>query len=369
MEEDTGTGSLPLEAPQPQPTETDNPTVSEQQEPAPTEEPSNNTEAETLTSAAAGLLSNPPAPAAMDLDVDPQQDEYDERIKQMAREMDLDGEEGERERQEMEEEEERKALQQAEERKKRREAQQQQQKQASGETHSPESHRSGGVEQTSTTVEADGENATSAMEDVVTEPPKEDPSVVQARAEDQARTFLVQQTHAIVIPSYAAWFDMTQIHPIERKSLPEFFNGRNRSKTPAVYKDWRDFMVNCYRLKPEEYLTFTACRRNLAGDVCAILRVHGFLEQWGLINYQVFFRPLRLWLMIDRSRNKTRSCRSTLHRTLPSHPRYSSRLTAFSTRSYHCHHPSSWPTTHPICWPTRCSNNRRPPSKHLRSTR
>ena len=119
---------------------------------------------------------------------------------------------------------------------------------------------------------------------------KEDPSVTQARAEDQARTFLVQQTHAIVIPSYSAWFDMTQIHPIERKSLPEFFNGRNRSKTPAVYKDWRDFMINCYRLKPEEYLTFTACRRNLAGDVCAILRVHGFLEQWGLINYQVTIR-------------------------------------------------------------------------------
>jgi hypothetical protein len=125
------------------------------------------------------------------------------------------------------------------------------------------------------------------MEDVVSDAPKEDPNVTQARLEDTARAFLVQQTHAIVIPSYSAWFDMTQIHPIERKSLPEFFNGRNRSKTPAVYKDWRDFMINCYRLKPEEYLTFTACRRNLAGDVCAILRVHGFLEQWGLINYQV----------------------------------------------------------------------------------
>jgi SWI/SNF related-matrix-associated actin-dependent regulator of chromatin subfamily C len=25
----------------------------------------------------------------------------------------------------------------------------------------------------------------------------------------------------------------------------------------------------------------------LAGDVCAIIRVHGFLEQWGLINYDV----------------------------------------------------------------------------------
>ncbi|TPX51807.1 hypothetical protein SeLEV6574_g00034 [Synchytrium endobioticum] len=69
--------------------------------------------------------------------------------------------------------------------------------------------------------------------------------------------------------------------------LPEFFNGRNKSKTPQIYKDYRDFMVNTYRLNPVEYLTVTACRRNLAGDVCAIIRVHAFLEQWGLINYQV----------------------------------------------------------------------------------
>lgn len=33
--------------------------------------------------------------------------------------------------------------------------------------------------------------------------------------------------------------------------------------------------------------SFRSFRRNLAGDVCAIMRVHAFLEQWGLINYQV----------------------------------------------------------------------------------
>ena len=80
---------------------------------------------------------------------------------------------------------------------------------------------------------------------------------------------------------------MSTIHPIERRSLPEFFSNRNRSKTPAIYKDYRDFMINTYRLNPGEYLTVTACRRNLAGDVGAIMRVHAFLEQWGLVNYQV----------------------------------------------------------------------------------
>ncbi|KAL4876616.1 hypothetical protein BJY04DRAFT_199735 [Aspergillus karnatakaensis] len=105
--------------------------------------------------------------------------------------------------------------------------------------------------------------------------------------EASARSHLISQTHAIILPSYSTWFDMHTIHPIEKKALAEFFNGRNRSKTPAVYKDYRDFMINTYRLNPIEYLTVTACRRNLAGDVCAIMRVHSFLEQWGLINYQV----------------------------------------------------------------------------------
>ncbi|KAF8955333.1 SWI/SNF complex protein [Flammula alnicola] len=118
----------------------------------------------------------------------------------------------------------------------------------------------------------------------------EDPAQLEAtrqRLEEQARKYLAAQTHEVIVPSYSAWFDMSKIHPVERRALPEFFNSRNRSKTPAIYKDYRDFMINTYRLRPTEYLTVTACRRNLAGDVCAIMRVHAFLEQWGLINYQI----------------------------------------------------------------------------------
>ncbi|PWN50400.1 hypothetical protein IE53DRAFT_379790 [Violaceomyces palustris] len=107
------------------------------------------------------------------------------------------------------------------------------------------------------------------------------------KAEEVARRYLASQTQEVIIPSYSTWFDMSTINPLEKRSLPEFFNNKNRSKTPSIYKDYRDFMINTYRLNPSEYLTFTACRRNLAGDVCAIMRVHAFLEQWGLINYQI----------------------------------------------------------------------------------
>jgi SWI/SNF related-matrix-associated actin-dependent regulator of chromatin subfamily C len=96
-----------------------------------------------------------------------------------------------------------------------------------------------------------------------------------------------EQTHHIIIPSYSAWFDYNAINSIEKRALSEFFNGKNRSKTPEIYMAYRNFMLDTYRLNPNEYLTVTACRRNLAGDVCAIMRIHAFLEQWGLINYQV----------------------------------------------------------------------------------
>ncbi|CAF1930819.1 unnamed protein product [Rotaria magnacalcarata] len=96
-----------------------------------------------------------------------------------------------------------------------------------------------------------------------------------------------EQTHHIIIPSYSAWFDYNAINSIEKRALSEFFNGKNRSKAPEIYMAYRNFMIDTYRLNPNEYLTVTACRRNLAGDVCAIMRIHAFLEQWGLINYQV----------------------------------------------------------------------------------
>lgn len=38
-------------------------------------------------------------------------------------------------------------------------------------------------------------------------------------------------------------------------------------------------------MNPTVYLSATTCRRHLSGDVNGIIRVHAFLEKWGLINY------------------------------------------------------------------------------------
>lgn len=178
---------------------------------------------------------------------------------------------------------------------------------------------------------AEGGDAVDEEVDSGEENEEEDNAQLEAtrqRLDEQARKYLAEQAHEVIIPSYAAWFDMSKIHPVERRALPEFFNSRNRSKTPAIYKDYRDFMINTYRLRPSEYLTVTACRRNLAGDVCAIMRVHAFLEQWGLINYQVCYSSQCLIrVVLKRIRGITdrpgaTSCCSctAVHRSLQGNP-------------------------------------------------
>ncbi|KAF8930298.1 hypothetical protein BGZ58_008332 [Dissophora ornata] len=137
-------------------------------------------------------------------------------------------------------------------------------KDAEGETKADESSTKG-TETKDTSVADKDSNRGSA-------PPENEEALTQAEAdrfklEEEAGRYLSRQTQEVIIPSYAAWFSLSKIHEIEHKSLPEFFNLKNRSKTPTVYKDYRDFMINTYRLNPSEYLTVTACRRNLAGDV------------------------------------------------------------------------------------------------------
>ena len=173
--------------------------------------------------------------------------------------------------------------------------------------------------------EPNGQASSQAIDEATNELPEQTKDSV----ERAARAHLISQgKQPIILPSYSTWFDMHQISHIEKKALPEFFNSRNRSKTPAVYKDYRDFMINTYRLNPQEYLTVTACRRNLAGDVCAIMRVHALLEQWGLINYQVrivlTLLSRRLLSSVDRSRDSPLRHRTSIHRPLSHSSRHPS---------------------------------------------
>ena len=106
------------------------------------------------------------------------------------------------------------------------------------------------------------------------------------------------QQRAFIIPSCAQWFDLQSIHEIEMQTLPEFFCDKFPHKNPETYQNYRNFIIKLYRENPSAYLSATECRKKLPGDICSIIRLHAFLEHWGLINFNVepYLRPAKIQL-------------------------------------------------------------------------
>lgn len=48
-------------------------------------------------------------------------------------------------------------------------------------------------------------------------------------------------------------------------------------------------MLDAYQRNSKRYLTFTACRSVLRGDVCCLMRIYNFISSQNLINYGVSF--------------------------------------------------------------------------------
>eukprot|EP00985_Skeletonema_marinoi_P000012 scaffold8_cov142-Skeletonema_marinoi.AAC.5 len=110
-----------------------------------------------------------------------------------------------------------------------------------------------------------------------------------------------------------SWYHPTTISTTEKSSLPEWFNSSAPHRTPTTYLSTRNQILNIYQAQlssnttaatstttnntitasgattttvqhQQQYLTPTAIRRCVPGDVGSMLRLHTFLCDWGLIN-------------------------------------------------------------------------------------
>jgi hypothetical protein len=81
-------------------------------------------------------------------------------------------------------------------------------------------------------------------------PPVEEVSLLAKLVEKNLR-------QPIILPSCAQWFNFEDIHEIEMKALPEFFCGKYPSKTPELYKQYRNYIINLYRENSSSYLSST----------------------------------------------------------------------------------------------------------------
>lgn len=82
------------------------------------------------------------------------------------------------------------------------------------------------------------------------------------------------------------WFSPNVIHAIEAQFLPEFFSG-HPSRTPAVYMRIRNLIHGMYQQNTANYISATDVRKQIAGDVCIVLRIHEFLDAFSVINYSI----------------------------------------------------------------------------------
>lgn len=62
----------------------------------------------------------------------------------------------------------------------------------------------------------------------------------------------------IMIPSCSQWFKFNEIHEIEMKAFPEYFCGKYPSKSPEIYKESRNYIINLYRENLNSYLSSTS---------------------------------------------------------------------------------------------------------------
>ena len=82
------------------------------------------------------------------------------------------------------------------------------------------------------------------------------------------------------------WFSSSSISDVEFKYLsPDILDENARYQ--YKYSTIRNFIVDLYMQKKSAYLSATECRRKLSADVCKIIRIHEFLDSFGIINFAV----------------------------------------------------------------------------------
>jgi len=86
------------------------------------------------------------------------------------------------------------------------------------------------------------------------------------------------------------WFSWTQIHSLEERLLPSFFNGKSQSRTPDTYLDIRNWIMKKFHANPNTLIELKDLSELEVSDSEARQEVLEFLDYWGLIN----FHPLQL---------------------------------------------------------------------------
>ncbi|CAK9142573.1 unnamed protein product [Ilex paraguariensis] len=119
---------------------------------------------------------------------------------------------------------------------------------------------------------------------------KEDLEVLEAKIEAEYKVTRSRGANAHVVPNHCGWFSWNKIHLLEEKSLPSFFNGKSESRTPAIYLEIRNWIINKFHANPDTQIELKDLSELSVGDLEAKQEVMDFLDYWGLMNYHPFLQ-------------------------------------------------------------------------------
>ncbi|KAG2535631.1 hypothetical protein PVAP13_9NG127400 [Panicum virgatum] len=91
-----------------------------------------------------------------------------------------------------------------------------------------------------------------------------------------------------VVPTFAGWFSWKEIHPVEKQTLPSFFNGKSEKRTPEIYLAIRNSIMMKFHANPQLQLESKDLAELSFGEIDARQEVLEFLDHWGLINFHPF---------------------------------------------------------------------------------
>ncbi|KAM7253602.1 hypothetical protein ACFE04_021756 [Oxalis oulophora] len=111
---------------------------------------------------------------------------------------------------------------------------------------------------------------------------------LEAKIEAEFEVIRSRDTSVHVVPNHCGWFSWTKIHPLEERTLPSFFNGKSVTRSPDVYMEMRNYIINKFHENPNNVIDLKDLSELEIGDLEARQEIFEFLDFWGLINFHPF---------------------------------------------------------------------------------
>lgn len=117
---------------------------------------------------------------------------------------------------------------------------------------------------------------------------REDYEALEAKIETECKKIMSRNVGDHVVPVHCGWFSWTKIHTLEERSLPSFFSGKLENRTPELYMEIRNLIMNKFHANPNTRIELKDLSEISVGDLNAKQEIMEFLDYWGLINYHPF---------------------------------------------------------------------------------